>query len=65
MFSSAQFSESVYSKDDPGCVTASVFIGSEMRKHRFCIKKPGSGRIVISIQRLTMHSITIETNDFV
>ncbi|KAJ4429086.1 hypothetical protein ANN_26087 [Periplaneta americana] len=54
MFSSAQFSEFVYSKDNPGCVTASLFISSEMRKHRFYMKKTGSGRIVMPTQKHTM-----------
>ncbi|KAJ4449935.1 hypothetical protein ANN_01342 [Periplaneta americana] len=54
IFSSAQFSEFVYSKDDPGYVTASLFIGSEMRKHRFCMKSPGSGRIVMPTQKHTI-----------
>ncbi|XP_069690272.1 uncharacterized protein [Periplaneta americana] len=61
MFSPTQFSEFVYSKDDPGCVIASVVIGSEMSKHRFCMTKTGTGRIVMPTQKAYNRKIPINT----
>ncbi|XP_069687193.1 uncharacterized protein [Periplaneta americana] len=61
MFSPTQFSEFVYSKDDPGCVTASVVIGSEISKHRFCMTKTGTGRMVMPTQKAYNGKIPINT----